>query len=273
MCAPPAGARLGRMTETGYLFNTAEGGERARLEAQTALWDPFTFSRLEGIGVGPGWRCLELAAGTGSVVEWLCDRVGPRGEVVATELEPRWIEYMEADNLEVRRHDVVADPLEEAAFDLIHARLLLMHLPQREQVVGKLVAALRPGGWLVLEDYDLGLIGIAYPPSGAWLRVCNAVSDVFELAGADVAWGGKLAAALARAGLGDVDAEGQVLVRRPPELAAMLVPTLERMREQVLLLGIADATDFDEVMGELENPGSTLSTYSAVLVSARGRRD
>jgi SAM-dependent methyltransferase len=271
MCAPLAGARLGRMT--GYMFNTAEDRERARLEGQNELWDRFTFRRLEEVGVGPGWRCLELAAGTGSVVEWLCDRVGPRGEVVATELEPRWIEFMEADNLEVRRHDVVADPLEEAGFDLIHARLLLMHLPQREQVVGKLVAALRPGGWLVLEDYDLGLIGIAYPPNGAWLRVCNALSDVFELAGADVAWGGKLAAALATAGLTDVDAEGQALIRRPPEIAAMLVPTLERMREQILLLGIADETDFDEVMDELENPDSALSAYTAALVSARGRRN
>jgi SAM-dependent methyltransferase len=262
-------ATLGGMTET--FFNTAELEERQRLEEQAALWDPFTFRRLDEIGVGTGWRCLEVAAGTGSVASWLCDRVGRRGEVVATELEPRWIELMEARNLEVRRHDVVAEPLEQGGFDLVHARLLLMHLAEREAVVEKLAAALRPGGWLVLEDFDLGLIGVAYPPNGAWLRICNAASDVLELSGADVACGGKLAAFLARAGLTDVDAEGQVHLKRLPDTAGIIVPLLERMREQILLLGTADAADFDEVVGEYANPDSTLTTYSPVLVSARGR--
>ena len=63
-----------------------------------------------------------------------------------------------------------------------------------------------------------------------------------------------------------------MLVRRPPEIAPVIVPLLERMREQILLLGIADADDLDAVLGELADPGSTLTTYSPMLVSACGRR-
>lgn len=78
------------MTHTGYFFDTAEQVERHRLEAQTALWDPFTFRILDGVGVAEGWRCLEIGAGTGSVASWLCERVGGSGHVVATDVETRW---------------------------------------------------------------------------------------------------------------------------------------------------------------------------------------
>jgi chemotaxis methyl-accepting protein methylase len=46
----------------------------------------------------------------------------------------------------VERHDVAADPVPENAYDLIHARLVLVHLPERDRVLATLAAALRPGG-------------------------------------------------------------------------------------------------------------------------------
>lgn len=63
-------------------------------------------------------------------------------------------------------HDIVKDPLPAHSFDLIHARLVLAHLPARDQVLPRLVASLRPGGWLVVEDFD------------SWLPPClDPVSD------------------------------------------------------------------------------------------------
>ena len=66
-------------------------------------------------GVGPGWRCLEVGAGAGSIAGWLADRVGPSGQVIATDLDTRFLEQQARPNLEVRRHDVVRDPLETDA--------------------------------------------------------------------------------------------------------------------------------------------------------------
>ncbi|MGD9891828.1 MAG: trans-aconitate 2-methyltransferase [Dehalococcoidia bacterium] len=109
---------------------------------------------LDALGVGEGWRCWDAAAGGGSNAAWLCRRVGSPGTVLATDLDTRFLEAIDAPNLEVRRHDIVTDPLPDECFDRIHTRLLLTHLPGRESVIHRQAGALAPGGWLVLEEFE-----------------------------------------------------------------------------------------------------------------------
>jgi SAM-dependent methyltransferase len=97
---------------------------------------------------------LEIAGGGGSITAWLCNQVGADGHVMATDLDPRFLECIAAPNLEVRRHDILADPLPEASFDLVHTRALLTFLPQPDQAIRKMVAALKPGGCLLIEEPD-----------------------------------------------------------------------------------------------------------------------
>jgi hypothetical protein len=118
-----------------YVFDTAADAERRRLEAQTDLWDPFTFRVLAATGVAAGWHGLEIGAGTGSVAAWLVDRIGPDGLVVAADVETRWLEPLASPNLVVRHHNVVADQLDEHGYHLIHVRLVLEHLAERQVVV------------------------------------------------------------------------------------------------------------------------------------------
>src|SRR6516164_7895571 len=77
--------------------------ERQRLALLTQFADAITTRRLTELGVGPGWRCLDVGAGDGSVARWLAGRVGPRGRVVATDLNPRFLAGHGLPNLEVRR--------------------------------------------------------------------------------------------------------------------------------------------------------------------------
>ena len=133
-----------------YLF-TADA--RGRLAAAEALLDPGTIKVLQQVGVTDGWRCLEVGAGGGSIARWLATVVGRQGLVVATDLTTEHLQ-VEPATVEVRQHDIVRDPLEEATYDLVHARLVLEHLPERGAVLRKLANALRPGGWLVVEDVD-----------------------------------------------------------------------------------------------------------------------
>src|SRR5262249_61297296 len=107
-----------------------------------------------GWGVGAGGRCREGAAGAGSIVDWLCRRVGPAGSVLATDLDPRFLAGRQQPNLEVRQHNILTDPLPEAEFDLVHARNLLLHLAEPQQALRRMVAALKPGGWLLAEEGD-----------------------------------------------------------------------------------------------------------------------
>jgi 2-polyprenyl-3-methyl-5-hydroxy-6-metoxy-1,4-benzoquinol methylase len=98
------------------------------------------------LGLTSGWQCLELGAGAGSIACWLAARVGPSGQVVATDIDPRFLQDLKLPNLEVRRHDIRTDALEREAYDLVHCRNLLVHLPDPEQMARRMVAALRPGG-------------------------------------------------------------------------------------------------------------------------------
>ena len=183
------------------LDNTWEAA-RERLETLEVSCDPFTASHLDKVGVAPGWHCLEVGAGAGSVARMLCERVGPDGRVVAVDLEPTLLADLSLPNLEVRRLDVVVDELPEAAFDLIHTRLVLVHIPQRNELIPKLVRSLRPGGVLLLEECDLTKAmtaddGVFRPSFEAMYR------PVLE-AGLDIYWAPTMPGLVEAAGLVDI---------------------------------------------------------------------
>ena len=122
-----------------YLFTHEDQTERERLAAIEAGLDPTTIECLEKIGVGEGWRCLEVGAGAGSIAAWLCRRVRPQGKVVATDLQTKFLEAIDASNLEVRKHDISKDELEPDAFDLVMARKVLEHLADPPAALRRMV--------------------------------------------------------------------------------------------------------------------------------------
>ncbi|CAL9368116.1 hypothetical protein SUDANB121_00812 [Nocardiopsis dassonvillei] len=200
------------MTETataepGYVFDNhnENAGDQHRFLA--AAYDPLTTSRLAATGVGPGWHCLEVGAGGGSVAHWLAARVAPGGSVTATDVKPDHI--APAPGLEVLRHDITRDPLPEAAFDLVHSRLVLLHLPERIRVLDRLVRALKPGGVLQLDEFDITYgPSLLMPDTAArelYERFLEAKTRLMARAGADPAWGRNAAEAMHRAGLVEVD--------------------------------------------------------------------
>ena len=185
-----------------YTLDNQWRAARERLRALEVCCDPVTEGNLDRLGVGAGWRCLEVGAGAGSVVRMLCERVGAEGRVLAVDLEPALLEGFSAPNLEVRRLDVVTDGLPEDEFDLVHTRAVLLHLPQRDDVLPKLVRALRPGGVLLLEEMD---VTPAFDePDSLFRGTIEVAWRQITAAGADICWGGKMTAALESAGLVDV---------------------------------------------------------------------
>lgn len=225
---------------TNYLLDHAWVGERERLDGLGTVFDPGTIGQLEGVGVGPGWRCLEVGGGSGTMARWLCERTGPTGRVVATDLDTGILQSLRIPGLEVRRHDIVHDELEEGAFDLVHTRLVLEHLPERDVALARMARALAPGGWLVVESFQLTPMSLASTRRDGGIRwasltlpaLFRAVLLLMRPAGLDGRLGHRLPAELARLGLVDVDAEGRaVFVRGGSPAASVATLSLTRFAE------------------------------------------
>ena len=153
--------------EPGYRL-TATGREEAedeRLGLLEQLFDPGSRRRRDL--VRPGWRCLEVGAGRGSMATWLAERVGPGGQVVATDIDCRYLARLDLPNLQVVQHNILDDPLDAlgpGSFDLVCTRLVLFWLAGRQQTaIHQMVACLRPGGWLIDEEGDWGVPGPVDP--------------------------------------------------------------------------------------------------------------
>ncbi|GAA2845700.1 hypothetical protein GCM10010517_02200 [Streptosporangium fragile] len=199
--------RQNRVAASDYVFDN-DGDHSADQHRYLAeLLDPLTFERLAQTGVTAGWNCLEVGAGGGSVALWLAGRVAPDGRVLATDIKPGLIQAR--PGLTVVRHDIVRDPLPEGEFDLVHARLVLSHLSDRRRVLARLRTALRPGGWLQVDEIDITR-WVAPPLPGARARnvygvYTSTMARMLAAAGSDPTWGGVAAREIAEAGFTDVD--------------------------------------------------------------------
>jgi len=255
-----------------YLFDHGWELELHRLHLLESVFDPGTIHHLEAVGTGPGWRCLEVGAGAGSMVRWLCSRVGPAGRVVATDLDTGFLASLEEPNLAVMRHDVVADDLEEGAFDLIHARLVLEHLPERDLALKRLVAALAPGGVLVLEEFDWSSLHCPPGPSAELFdQVMAAAQDFMESTGYSGTFGRSLTVAFRAQGLVDIGAEGRVIVAVAGSPATEWWRlSAERMSEGIAARGGASRSDLDRFFSLLDTEG--FSFLYPALIAAWGRR-
>ncbi|MES9537382.1 methyltransferase domain-containing protein [Actinomadura sp. NPDC000600] len=253
---------------TNYVFAGSDLIER-QLRCISETFDEATARTLGKTGIGPGWRCLEVGAGNGSVAGAMAAMSGPRGHVMATDIDIGHLRA--ADGVQVRRHDIVQDPLPEGHYDLIHARLLLMHLPQRRAVVERLTRALRPGGWLVTEDYDLsGRLSLVAAPyreaSGLVAKAWNGLRTVLSEAGVDLAWGGQARHAFTEAGLTDVCAEAIGFSGGPGSPGRELVPiAIEQLGPRLISAGLLTADELGSCLAALRAPHAIVFTPPYVV--------
>jgi SAM-dependent methyltransferase len=259
-----------------YAFEHARAIQRQRLATLARLLDPGSTRHLEEVGLGPGWRCLEVGAGNGSIAAWLCDRVGPEGAVVATDLDTTVLRDLSRPNLDVRMHDVLVDDMPEGEYDLVHMRLLLAWLADPALALHRLVAALRPGGVLVAEEMDFG--AVAVDPRlderrrRAFERVVAAHNAVLSRShDFDPFYGRRLAGELADAGLDGVGAEGRVAVWRGAADGGLIWRlTIDQLRDAMVASGVASVQDVGVALALCDDP--ELAVLSQVTMAAWGRR-
>jgi SAM-dependent methyltransferase len=260
-----------------YVFDDKWQIYRDRLAGLEALYDPQTVRHLTDIGVGEGWRCLEVGGGGGSVAAWMSDRVGARGSVLATDVSTRFLDAMSMPNLEVRKHDIVSDELPSEAFDLVHARQVFSLVSDPDQALKRIVGALRPGGWVLIEDLDWGTVSrsgtpFRYPAKdqrrGA--KVIRGFLSYMEQLGYDPQYGGRLPGQLMAHGLIDIGAEmWSGLIWGGSRATLEPASILERLRDALVAGGLA-AKDVDAELALITDP--EVAQFPVPMVSAWGRR-
>jgi SAM-dependent methyltransferase len=240
---------------------------RKRLDLLEQCLDPLTTRSLDLIGPKPGWRCLELGGGGGSVTRMLCERVAPTGRVTALDIDTRFLGEIDDENLDVECRDIVAQGLPGAGYDLIHARYLLMHLPTREKILEQCAAALRPGGWLLVEDGDI--FPVAALTEGPYADIWRVLVDAFHAAGADPHFGRRIPALFDRAGLEAVDVLSELpMFRGGAPYAHVFTNSVAQMRPAILAAGGTDA-QLDEACRIVQDPTQWLTLFATF--SVRGR--
>jgi SAM-dependent methyltransferase len=178
----------------------------------------------------------------------LAERVGASGRVLATDIDVSWIEPEAGGVLEVRRHDVIRDPPPPEAFDLVHARLVLVHLEDRAAALQVMIAALRPGGWLVLEDADPALQAER---------------------GADLAYGRTLPRLLRESELRDVSAEAYFPIASGA-CSTLEAATVRHVRDQLLAAELATPEEIETHLANLAR--GDLDLMLAPMITAWGRK-
>ena len=260
------------MEKSKYAIDQAWHRERKRLASIEVVLDPLEITLFEAVGVKEGWSCLEVGAGGGSIAEWFCRRVGPTGKVVATDLDTRFVEVIEERNLEVRKHDIAVDELEENFFDIVHARAVMEHVTDRQSAIGNMVGALKPGGYLIISSGDyLSFMPTVDVDEDLFLRVSSKFLELLSLSGFDPNYGRRVRRLLLEANLVDVRLEGYVM-----EWGGDLPMTevwgllFEQLSGRLVEMKMAQEDEITRLLSMIREP--SFRAMGPILVMGLGRR-
>jgi SAM-dependent methyltransferase len=250
-----------------YVLDHGLEGEAARLALMSRLLDPLHRRHVESLRVGPGARTLEVGCGNGSISAWLADLVAPTGQAVATDIDLSLA--AEHPGLQLRRHDILAGPVEPRDFDLVTARAVLHHLPDPGTAIANMAASLRPGGWILLIEPDFLPVSVAEPEEArevwdGWLAWARG-------RGIDYHVGRSLAPRLATLGLEDVAGEAETAVYNGGSpWADYWRRTITELREDLIRSGELDGPAIDAFLALCADP--SWWTQTIAFTAVRGRR-
>jgi ubiquinone/menaquinone biosynthesis C-methylase UbiE len=229
-------------------------GESARLHRQAEELAADSMSLLDRVGLRPGQAAIDLGCGPRGIVDLLAERVMPAGRVVGLDADPahtamaaEFAAGRELSGVEMLTADARATGLPAGSFDLVHARTLLVNLPEPAEVAAEMMRLARPGGWVASMEPDTEH-ALCYPPHPAFDQLCDIFTVAFRRNGADPWIGRRVPELFRQAGLDDVTVEVRVQSYPPGNTRRTVRLDLVRaMRRQVLEMGLASAAELDDL--------------------------
>jgi 2-polyprenyl-3-methyl-5-hydroxy-6-metoxy-1,4-benzoquinol methylase len=263
------------MEERPYVAADApEESEWERLGLVQTLYDAGTTHQLARLGIRAGWQCLEVGAGRGSIARWLAEAVGPTGHVVAADQDPRFLRRVPLPpNVEIRTLNILTQEVEVQQYDLVACRALLMNVPQPEVALAHMAAAVRPGGWLYIEEFDgrpLSAVDAAYPGAATFDQTIQTCVDALQAAGRlQPIFARRVLALVEQLGFVDTGAIGEVMLGRGGShplgrhwSLTFRVPGVERLVEQ----GVVSREAMEQMRALLDDAGFTFMSTTRFRV-------
>jgi SAM-dependent methyltransferase len=253
-----------------YIFDSASELGHDHLDHLGNVLDPPTRWCLERLDLGPSARCLELGAGSGSIANWLAARTG---EVVAVDIATTQLADV-APGVKVLQHDLRDGLGVDGPFDLIHARLVLLHIPEREKIFTQLVDALAPGGHLVLGDFTgrvLQPIAVPAPEDSAlWARIQYLSHEIVgKTRGISLSWAAEVPDRMTAAGLVDVHTTEYSETTAGGSDGCLLHRNLNQQAEPLLLAAGATTDELARYRELMFDPRFRAWFYQLLYTSAR----
>lgn len=257
------------VTDSSYVFaKSQDSPELKRLQTIEKVFDPATRKRLLATGLTTGWRCLEVGAGAGSIMRWMADIVGESGNVVAVDMDTRFLQDSQPSNVEILQEDIRYLELEKHSFDLIHARFVLVHIPDFRVALSQMLSMLKPGGWIVLEEPDFAAARAIVGNSQVLQsvnRVNQAILRMFANKGLDYALGVKLPAICQRQGLQLLSVDNDTpLANGGFGIATVMKMSAMQLAQAYIATGQANHEDIELYCQFADDP-STWAIYHATV--------
>ncbi|HEY9679104.1 MAG TPA: methyltransferase domain-containing protein [Drouetiella sp.] len=259
-----------------YLLDNKNIEAGARFAALAEIFDPVSFAHFDKVGVEAGWHCWEVGAGGTSVIMELARRVGTDGYVFATDIDTSWMtqELQMPSTVDVCTHDIALDAQPQRQFDFIHARLVLVHIPEREKALKNMLNALKPGGWILIEDADpalqpLACINTLTDKELLANRLRNSFRALMSSREVDLEFGRKLPNLLNTMGMENVSADGFF----PLGMSAcniLEIATTKLIAPKLLEAKLATQQEIDQHIKNVSSGELILTT--APMISAWGQK-
>ena len=215
--AEPAQPHTGtRPDPTAVYALGSSSGESDRLRRQAEELAADSAALLNRVAPRPGQSAIDLGCGPRGILDLLADRLSPGGRVVGLDADPahtamaaEFAAGCGLNGVEIMTADASHTGLPSGSFDLVHARTLLVNVPEPAEVVAEMARLAKPGGWVAGLEPDVEQAW-CYPPHPAFTRICEIFPVVFGRNEADVTIGRRVPELFRRAGLQVAGVEARV---------------------------------------------------------------
>jgi SAM-dependent methyltransferase len=261
-----------------YLLGDSPAEIRHLVE-QARVYTPEANELFDLISVDPGSTVIDVGCGVLGVLHVLAERVGTNGRVVGLDREPRMValgrDLAQQQNIaaEFIQADAAATGLPDGAFDLVHARTLLLNVQNPAEILVEMVRIAKPGGVVASQEPDAGAWNCD-PPHPAFDILRGAILRAYRGTGKDFSIGRRIARMLRDAGLDDVRVRATVRVTSSGEYYQTFLLTIAGLvRDVIVEAGELTADEFHSyttaLRAHLEAPRTI--TCQPIMWQAWGR--